>query len=129
CCLTLLSTFFFCNSTSPTELYTLSLHDALPIYKLVAAMKSDPRKVLLGKERMEKLNMRVGDKFKLYSMNYKGIDLEFEIAGELPGTRWNLLGIMNDQYFNRALDTWYSNPNNKNKEAVHPLNERRLDRK
>src|SRR5207253_5998000 len=51
--------------------------------KLVAAMKSDPRKVLLGRERLEKLNMKVGDKFKLYSMNYKGIDLEFEIAGEL----------------------------------------------
>src|SRR5690554_7507585 len=26
------SSFFFFNDTSPTELYTLSLHDALPIY-------------------------------------------------------------------------------------------------
>ena len=95
--------------------------------KLVAAMKSDPRKVLLGRERLEKLNMKVGDKFKLYSMNYKGIDLEFEIAGELPGARWNLRGIMNDRYFNNALDTWSSNPNNKNREAVHPLHDRRLN--
>src|SRR4026208_1334045 len=26
--------FFFCNDTATTEIYTLSLHDALPIYKL-----------------------------------------------------------------------------------------------
>src|SRR5437773_3137437 len=26
------STFFFFNATSPTKIYTLSLHDALPIY-------------------------------------------------------------------------------------------------
>src|SRR5438046_5060361 len=24
--------FFFCNDTAPTEIYTLSLHDALPIW-------------------------------------------------------------------------------------------------
>mgnify|MGYP000020368117 CR=1 FL=1 len=27
-----LASFFFFNDTSPTEIYTLSLHDALPIY-------------------------------------------------------------------------------------------------
>src|SRR2546425_3308138 len=34
-------TFFFFNDTAPTEIYTLSLHDALPIY--VAPSKSDMR--------------------------------------------------------------------------------------
>src|SRR5260370_42160910 len=29
------STFFFFNDTATTEIYTLSLHDALPIYKFV----------------------------------------------------------------------------------------------
>src|SRR5207245_1674697 len=74
-----------------------------------------------------KLKMKKGDKFKIYSFNYKGIDLEFEIAGELPGTRWTTAGIMNASYFNHALDTWSSNPNNKNKEAAHPLSQRRLN--
>src|SRR5476649_1374953 len=32
-----LSVFFFFNDTAPTEIYTLSLHDALPIYALVKA--------------------------------------------------------------------------------------------
>src|SRR3712207_7498364 len=29
--------FFFFNDTATTEIYTLSLHDALPIYKLLSA--------------------------------------------------------------------------------------------
>src|SRR5258708_36109355 len=32
---TLMSFFFFFNDTATTEIYTLSLHDALPIYKIV----------------------------------------------------------------------------------------------
>src|SRR6266446_10837044 len=31
CSLTILSSFFFFNDTATTEIYTLSLHDALPI--------------------------------------------------------------------------------------------------
>src|SRR5258708_10883968 len=32
-CLLLVSHFFFFNDTATTEIYTLSLHDALPIYR------------------------------------------------------------------------------------------------
>src|SRR5262245_66450764 len=32
CVLTFLSAFFFFNDTATTEIYTLSLHDALPIF-------------------------------------------------------------------------------------------------
>src|SRR3989454_9321104 len=40
----LLSFFFFFNDTATTEIYTLSLHDALPIYRLRAARRrGDPR--------------------------------------------------------------------------------------
>src|SRR5262249_27432767 len=63
--------------------------------KLVEAMQKSRNKVVLGKGRMQMMNMRVGDKFKIYSFNYKGIDLEFEIVGEIPGTRYDLMGIMN----------------------------------
>src|SRR5437867_7089267 len=30
--------FFFFNDTAPTEIYTLSLHDALPIYQLLSTV-------------------------------------------------------------------------------------------
>src|SRR5256885_17139954 len=34
--LTIMFIFFFFNDTATTEIYTLSLHDALPIYAMVA---------------------------------------------------------------------------------------------
>src|SRR5947208_14039460 len=38
------SFFFFFNATSTTEIYTLSLHDALPIWRDAAALHSDRRR-------------------------------------------------------------------------------------
>src|SRR2546427_11368050 len=35
-------TCFFCNDTAPTEIYTLSLHDALPIYLIVELSGPEP---------------------------------------------------------------------------------------
>ncbi len=45
------------------------------------------------------LNKRVGERFKITSINYKGIDLEFEIVGELPPGRYDKSAIMNDKLF------------------------------
>src|SRR2546427_11875165 len=44
CCLLLFSFFFFFNDTATTEIYTLSLHDALPISaSMAAAAATSPR--------------------------------------------------------------------------------------
>src|SRR5690349_23904761 len=37
--LLLISFFFFFNDTATTEIYTLSLHDALPIWSIVASLE------------------------------------------------------------------------------------------
>src|SRR5258705_7298677 len=37
--------FFFFNDTATTEIYTLSLHDALPIYRVVDTAESGYRKI------------------------------------------------------------------------------------
>src|SRR5690349_23590046 len=37
------SVFFFFNDTAPTEIYTLSLHDALPIYEVLGGPACDLR--------------------------------------------------------------------------------------
>src|SRR2546425_12848331 len=42
-CLLCRSFFFFFNDTATTEIYTLSLHDALPISKAVAPRRTGPR--------------------------------------------------------------------------------------
>jgi putative ABC transport system permease protein len=89
---------------------------------LVYALKKNPQNVLLGKERLQMLNMKIGEKMKLTSMNYRGIDLEFTIAGELPGTQYNLMGIMNADYFKHSFDTYYTQ-----KKEHHPLENRQLN--
>src|SRR5262245_49872828 len=90
--------------------------------ELIAQLKKDRRNVLLGKERLQMLGMKPGDRFKLYSINYKGLDLEFNILGEVPSSRYNLSGIMNADYFNAAFDDYYA----KNRKP-HPLDQRRLN--
>src|SRR2546421_13077184 len=50
-----LSIFFFFNDTATTEIYTLSLHDALPIYlpSLWFCGAKEPRRKGLGEIRSE----------------------------------------------------------------------------
>src|SRR2546426_7138354 len=44
-CVSLISSFFFFNDTATTEIYTLSLHDALPISEEEAAVRGIRREV------------------------------------------------------------------------------------
>src|SRR5688572_32700328 len=48
CCSYFLSLFFFFNDTATTEIYTLSLHDALPIYSQFAEEQTEPQPELDG---------------------------------------------------------------------------------
>src|SRR5258708_27380690 len=43
------SAFFFFNDTATTEIYTLSLHDALPIYGLAVGLLAQRRPVDTGR--------------------------------------------------------------------------------
>src|SRR5258705_13270077 len=53
----LLSLFFFFNDTATTEIYTLSLHDALPIFHVFGQVHDVPDGVgnVLGRQRPEPL--------------------------------------------------------------------------
>src|SRR5207249_10427480 len=39
------SPFFFLNDTAPTEIYTLSLHDALPIFPVTSVRDTDENSI------------------------------------------------------------------------------------
>src|SRR5476649_3071374 len=43
CCVLVCLIFFFFNDTATTEIYTLSLHDALPIFRAVPDLQRDVR--------------------------------------------------------------------------------------
>jgi putative ABC transport system permease protein len=90
--------------------------------KLVEALKQKPQGCLLGSDKLQSLNKKVGERFKLTSINYKGIDLEFEIVGALPDGRYNGSGIMRLDYFNNAFDQY-----ERTNKTAHPLGHKRLN--
>jgi putative ABC transport system permease protein len=95
-------------------------------YKLAAAceeMERYPFKVLMGPSRLAALNKKVGERIKVTSLNYKGIDLEFEIFGQLPGGRYEQSAVMNYHYLDEALRSYNQG---KSKDQQHPMTERTL---
>jgi putative ABC transport system permease protein len=85
-------------------------------------MEKDRRKVIIGKERLEAMNKKVGERIKVTSVNYQGIDLEMEIVGAFPDGRYNQSALMNRQYLIDSLDV-YKRHNNK----AHPMAEKALN--
>jgi putative ABC transport system permease protein len=112
--------FFFVMDPDQIRPMMDDLQDYDP--KLIEQMKKNRRAVVVGPERLAALNKRVGERFKLTSMNYKGIDLEVEVIGTLPAGRYGQSGIMSADYFNTELDNYKV----VNKQA-HPLDNRRLN--
>ncbi len=85
-------------------------------------MLIDRSKVLLGKERLKALNKKVGERIKVSSLNFKGIDLEVTIAGELPEGQHGMAGVMNREYLIQALNAYKSAHGGQ----AHPLEDKSL---
>jgi putative ABC transport system permease protein len=86
-------------------------------------MERNPYKVLIGPSRLKALNKQVGERIKVTSLNYKDIDLEFEIMGVLPGGRYEQSAVMNYHYLDQALRAYNQG---KPKDKQHPLTEKSI---
>jgi putative ABC transport system permease protein len=73
---------------------------------LVDKMIQDKQAVLIGTERLKKLNKKVGERLTIYCLNYKGIQLELNIIGTFPDGTYNDSAIMNNKYLNDSLDDY-----------------------
>jgi putative ABC transport system permease protein len=89
---------------------------------LVHKLKENRQAILLGPERLATLNKRVGERFKIYGVDYKEIDLDVEVVGNLPAGRYGTCGILNRAYFESALEKYKAD----NKQA-HALAARSLN--
>ena len=103
--------FFF--SMEPSKLLTmmddldkLTGAEKLRLDEGIKLMERDKRNIILGKEKLKGLNKRVGEKITVTSMNYKGIDLEFNIIGTFPDGRYDQSAVMNRDYLIDALDAF-----------------------
>lgn len=83
----------------------------------IREMKSNIRGVLLGHDRLLGINKKIGDRIKVYSFNYKDIEFEVDIIGELPRGQYDMNAIMSRDYFRRTLDE-YERKNGKRHELA-----------
>lgn len=82
-----------------------------------------PYKVLIGPDRLAAANKKVGERLKVTSLNYKDIDLEVEIMGEMPAGRYGNSAVMNYAYLDQALRKYNQG---KPKDQQHPMTEKSL---
>src|SRR5262249_10172843 len=61
---------------------------------------------ILGRKLLDQLHKRVGERMKVTGINYKDLDLEFEIVGAFPKGRYDETALMNRDYLNDALDVF-----------------------
>jgi putative ABC transport system permease protein len=113
--------FFFVMD--PTKLRTMMDELESLDQKYVDAMVNNRKGVIIGKDRLKKMQKRIGDTFTVYSLNYKDIDLEFEIVGTFPdNARYNQSAVMNRDYLYKALDQYEVKNKKKHPMAEKPLN-------
>lgn len=109
--------------TMMDELDQLSPEEAAPMREAVEKMQSNRQGIILGQDRLKAINKRIGDRFKLTSLNYKGIDLDFEVVGTFPDGRYNNSAIMHRDYLNNAMDAWPQTHNGQQ----HPMLQKSLN--
>jgi putative ABC transport system permease protein len=122
-------TRMFAFAMEPRKLVTMMDElDSLPadqkrdLEATVEKMEANRQAVAMGKDWLRILNKRIGDRFTLYGLNYRGIDLEFEIVGEFPPGRYDKSVVMNRDYLNAEVDKWPRQHNGQQ----HPMADRRL---
>jgi putative ABC transport system permease protein len=115
------SVFFF--AMDPRKLKTMMDDMEKLDDNLVQALIDHKNGVLLGRQRLEMLHKKVGERFRLSRANYKDLDLEFEIIGLLPEGRYDQSAVMNRDYLNDAVDA-YPRLHNGQK---HPLADKSLN--
>lgn len=103
----------FAFALEPIKLVTMMDElDSLPpgkkaeMQKTVEKMQQNRQAIVIGRTRLKSLDKKIGERIKLTSFNYKGIDLEFEIVGTFPDGRYDLNAAMNRDYLLAALDEY-----------------------
>jgi putative ABC transport system permease protein len=120
--------FFICMQPEKIPTMIDELED-LPPAKMarlkqgIEKMKAQRNGVILGAGVLERTKKRVGERMKVTSVNFKGIDLDVEIVDSPPeGTRHDMSAFMNADYLNAAFDDYKT----KNKNQPHPMADKSL---
>jgi putative ABC transport system permease protein len=110
-------------ATMMDDLDSLPPDQAAELAEGIKKLEENRQGIIIGRTRLESLNKRVGERLKIFSMNYKEIDLEFEIVATFPPGRYDQSAAMNRDYLNQALDVYPQTHGGKK----HPLTEKTLN--
>lgn len=89
----------------------------------IKALEENRQGIVLGKDRLAQTQRRIGDRITLYGLNYKEIDLEFQIVGTVPPGRYDNSAFFNRDYLNAALEAYPRTHNGR----AHPLADKTLN--
>ena len=123
------STFIFAFCMEPKKLLTMMDElDSLqkgPRAELdtaIKAMEQNRQGIIIGQKRLAALEKKVGDRIKVFGINYRDLELECEIVGTFPLGRYDNNTCINRDYLNASLDAYKAN-----KGKPHPLAEKTLN--
>lgn len=118
-----LSTFVFAFCMEPKKLLTMmdELDSLAPgpkaeLEKAVQAMEQNRQGIIIGQKRLAALDKRVGDRIKIFGVNYRDLELECEIVGTFPLGRYDNNSCIHRDYLNASLDAYKAS-----KGKPHPL--------
>jgi putative ABC transport system permease protein len=123
------STFIFAFCMEPSKLLTMmdELDSLQPgpraaLDKAIKAMEGNRQGIIVGQKRLAAIDKKVGDKIKVFGLNYRDIELECEIVGTFPPGRYDNNTCINRDYLNASLDAFKAA-----KGRPHPLAEKTLN--
>src|SRR5262249_15744689 len=61
---------------------------------------------IVGKQKLATMNKQIGDRFRVKSTNFSGLELEFEVVGEFPDGRYGELLVMRRDYLLDSLEAY-----------------------
>lgn len=93
-------------ATMMDDLDNLPAEQAKELQENIRRMEANRQGIVMGQEKLTQIHRQVGERIKLYGVNYQGIDLEFEIIGTLPPGRYDQMTIINRDYLNAAIDNY-----------------------
>lgn len=105
------------------ELDQLPPEHALLVQQGIEGLIKNRQGLVIGQERLKAINKRVGERIKVYSLNFKEIDLEFDIIGVFPPGRYDNSAVMNAEYLNASIDAFGSGPGRQ----PHPMADKCLN--
>jgi putative ABC transport system permease protein len=108
-------------TTMMDELDSLPAGPMASFQAVVDKLKETKNGIILGVDKLKAIEKKVGDRIRLYSVNFVGMDLEFEIVGTFPEGRYNGSGAMQRDYLNDALDQYEKTHGSKHPQAARTL--------